>query len=190
MERRDRFEALGRLFGYPVAGYVEKVEVCRRAWADHPEVAGPLAAFAEGIRSRPSETLEEAYTATFDLAPACALEIGWHLFGECYERGEFLVKVRQALARHGVAESVELPDHLSQVLALFPRLPAEEAGAFATACLLPALEKMTANLSGKGNLFEPLLHAVARALGGEMPPQPRADAREEPAAIARNGRAI
>ena len=31
--------------------------------------------------------IEETFTRTFDVNPACALEVGWHLFGEEYARG-------------------------------------------------------------------------------------------------------
>ncbi len=189
MDRRHRFDALSRLFTYPDAGYAEKVEGCRQAWAAYPEVSARLAEFAGRIHGVSSEALEEAYTATFDLNPACALEVGWHLFGEAYERGEFLVKVRQSLARHAVVETTELPDHLSHVLALVGRMPAEEASAFTAACLLPALQKMTASLSGKESPFEPLLHAVASALQGKKLSHPLADAQSEPAVPAGNGRA-
>ncbi len=189
MERRDRWDALSRLFTYPGQDYGGRAEDCRQAWAAQPAVAALLAAFAEGIRGRSSEALEEAYTATFDLNPACALEIGWHLFGESYERGEFLVKVRQSLLRHGVAESAELPDHLSLLLPLLGRMPADEAARFTSACLLSALEKMTASLAGKGNLFEPLLQSVARALEGETLPSPLTEPQGEPAVAAGNGRA-
>ncbi len=189
MERRAQFDALSRLFTYPDAGYAEMLESCRQAWAICPETAARLAEFAGRIHGLSSEALEEAYTATFDLNPACALEVGWHLFGEAYERGEFLVKVRQSLARHAVVETTELPDHLSHVLALVGRMPAEEASAFTAACLLPALQKMTASLSGKESPFEPLLHAVASALLGEKLSHPLADAQGEPAVSAGNGRA-
>ena len=62
--------------------------------------------------------LEEAFTGTFDVNPACALEVGWHLFGEEYARGMFLVRMREELRKYGLAESSELPDHVSHVLAI------------------------------------------------------------------------
>jgi nitrate reductase assembly molybdenum cofactor insertion protein NarJ len=71
-----------------------------------------------------------------------ALEIGWHLYGEQYKRGEFLVRMRSLLRRHGIAESLELPDHLSHCLLLLPRLEEREAFQFVRGCLRPGLERI------------------------------------------------
>jgi len=40
---------------------------------------------------------------TFDINPACALEVGWHLFGEDYMRGQFLVRMREELSKYEIA---------------------------------------------------------------------------------------
>ncbi len=47
--------------------------------------------------------VEEAFTRTFDVNPACALEVGWHLFGEEYTAAMFLVRMREELRKHGSA---------------------------------------------------------------------------------------
>jgi nitrate reductase delta subunit len=65
--------------------------------------------------------LQEEYTAAFDFDPACALELGWHLFGESRERGAFLAALREDLTSAGIQESHELPDHATHVLALVAR---------------------------------------------------------------------
>jgi nitrate reductase delta subunit len=108
------------------------------------------------------EEVEEMFTRTFDINPACGPEVGWHLFGENYSRGEFLVRMRQELRRHGLPESTELPDHLAHVLAVLARLTPDEADPFAERFVLPALDKMIAGLSGKDNPYEKLLEAVRR----------------------------
>lgn len=154
---------LARLLSYPREDYQEAVQHCRQALSrELPEAASFLAKFAEAVQDKSAEELEELYTQTFDLNPACCLELGWHLYGENYERGELLVKVRSKLRRHGIAESIELPDHLTHVLPLLGRMDREEAGQFAASYLLPALEKMLASLAGKNNPFENVLQAVER----------------------------
>ena len=77
-----------------------------------------MAAFGAYSEPRDLHELEETYARTFDINPACALEVGWHLFGEEYARGLFLVRLRGEMREHGVEESSELPDHITHVLAL------------------------------------------------------------------------
>ena len=107
---------------------------------------------------------EELYTRTFDINPACALELGWHLHGESYDRGAFLVRMRALLAQHNLAESAELPDHLSHALALFGRMSDDEAAAFARESLKPALAQMRTPLAAAQNPHDHLLAAVEAVL--------------------------
>ena len=143
-------ELLAELVTYPQAGYHEHVAECRSALAEaHPAVAPLLNDFAQATAPLSIEDLQELFTRTFDLNPVCSLEIGWHLFGENYDRGALLVKMRQELRRYGVAESAELPDHLTHVLTLLGHMEPERAQEFATTCVLPAVEKMFAAFGGK-----------------------------------------
>ncbi len=167
----DLYDLAAGLLFYPGAGYREQAERCRRELAAAlPEAGDALAAFAEGVRGLPPEEVEELFTRTFDLNPTCSPEVGWHLFGENYSRGEFLVQMRQELRRHGLPESTELPDHLAHVLPVLGRLPPAEAGPFAERCVLPALDKMLAGLAGKENLYEKLLDAVRRLVAARHAP--------------------
>jgi len=143
---RAGLERLAPLFVYPDERY--------KALA----LAAPeLAAAIEGYST---EKIQELFVGTFDMNPDGAPDIGWHLYGENYDRGEFLVKLRGEMRRYGIPESTELPDHLSHVLPLVARMPEPEAGEFAKSHLLPALEKMLASLEGKQNPFEKLLRTV------------------------------
>jgi nitrate reductase delta subunit len=161
----DMHDLLATLLTYPRDDYLQVLAQCRAACP--AEASRHLAAFAERIGGLFAAELEESYTRTFDLNPQCALEVGWHLFGDTYDRGEFLVLMRQQLRRHGLEESAELPDHLTHVLPLLSRMAPDEAAALASRYVLPALEKMLAGLGGRGNPFEALLRAarclVARA---------------------------
>ncbi|MFB3819175.1 MAG: nitrate reductase molybdenum cofactor assembly chaperone [Candidatus Methylomirabilales bacterium] len=149
------------VFRYPDERYLEALRACRRSVClAAPEAAAPLGRFADAMAALSPEAQQEQFTATFDLNPACALEVGWHLFGENYERGAFLVKMRRLLTRFGVPDGGELPDHLGAVLTLLGRMPADEAAEFAGACVLPALAKMRTHLAGKSNPFESLLDAI------------------------------
>lgn len=157
----DRCDRAAGLLLYPGAGYHEQVRRCQAELAGAvPEGADFLVAFAEAIHALTPEDLEELFTRTFDLNPTCALEVGWHLFGENYSRGDFLVKMRQAMRHHGLPESAELPDHLAHVLAVLGRLPPGEYAPFAESHVLPAIDKMLAGLADQGNPYEKLLRAV------------------------------
>ena len=48
-------------------------------------------------------------------------------FGEEYARGMFLVRMREEMRKYNLAESVELPDHISHVLAVVAAMPDDEA---------------------------------------------------------------
>jgi len=168
--RRQLYEALASLFQYPAPGYAQRAADAASLDGMAPAAATKLAEFARQIAALPLEALEELYTQTFDLNPVGTPDVGWHLFGEQYERGEFLVKMRGLLRRHGLRESAELPDHLAHVLALVGRMKHEEADEFAGACLFPALDKMRAGVSGArqpaagDNPFALLLEAVGGVL--------------------------
>jgi nitrate reductase delta subunit len=156
---------LATLLRYPTENSVANVmRSCASAAAINPQLAAPLNEFLARTRGVSAEELQVLYTSTFDLDPICSLEIGWHLFGENYERGEFLVKMRGELRRLGVQESVELPDHLSHVLDALDRMDPDEAAEFAAACLFPALDKMIAGIKGKSNPFECVLVAARQLL--------------------------
>ena len=182
MTEANEFDLLASLVGYPGEEYLSKAVLCLETLAESDsEAALPLGEFLVQTRSLSLEDLQELYAATFDLDPACSLEVGWHLFGENYERGEFLVKIRGELRRLGVAESTELPDHLTHALTALGHMEPQEAADFATACLFPAVDKMRAGLKGKSNPFENALLAVSHVLERRYPRPDPEPAPAEPA---------
>ncbi len=152
---------LARLFEYPGEDYVLRARDCLAAMSrEQAEAASLLGEFFAAIQGRNIEPLQELFTRTFDLNPVCTLEIGWHLYGEDYQRGDFLVKMRQQLRAHDVPESRELPDHLTHALALLGSMEADEAAAFAGHFLIPALDKMRAGWKNNRNAFAALLEST------------------------------
>jgi nitrate reductase delta subunit len=117
-----------------------------------------------GFAELAPEELEELYTRTFDINPVCSLETGWHLFGEDYNRGAFLVRMRGSLRAHGIEEGAELPDHLESVLRLLDAMEESDATPLAREFILPALAKMRAPLAGTGNPYARVLEEVERLL--------------------------
>jgi nitrate reductase delta subunit len=136
---------LAQLFRYPQAGYAATARrLAEQAAARGSAAAAELGVFAAYAEATGPAELEEIFARTFDLNPSCAPEIGWHLFGEEYARGLLLVRLRQELRAHGVAEAEELPDHLGHVLPLLAAMDEEPGRRFAQCCVAPAAGKMLA----------------------------------------------
>jgi nitrate reductase molybdenum cofactor assembly chaperone NarJ/NarW len=165
-------DLIAQLFEYPTAGYRERITEAAAAIAlTDAHAADLLGTFAEAIGGRSLAAMEELYIQTFDLNPDACLEVGWHLFGEDYARGEFLVKVRHEMRRYGVAEREELPDSLLCVLPLAARMAQDEAAIFRSKYLLPAVEKLRKAIPADSNPFAALCAALASLLTDETAEQ-------------------
>lgn len=164
------FEALAALLAYPRPDYRARLAACREALrTGGADAIGHLEAFASRVDGLTLEQLQERFTGTFDLNPACTLDVGWHLFGDAPERGALMVALREDQERAGVSHTGELPDHLTSVLALMGR--AEPARAAALAALAaPVIEAVHRALAGRGSPYAHLLaavHAVVDGIGAE-----------------------
>jgi len=157
--------AFARLLSYPDQQASQTAELLYVVLSDEiPEAARAMSQFGAFLEQHEGWQVEEAFTETFDVNPACALEVGWHLFGEEYARGMFLVRMRQEMRKYALAESAELPDHISHVLAIVAAMPEDEAARFVTACLQPAVEKMNDALATKESPYRHLLAALAAVI--------------------------
>jgi nitrate reductase delta subunit len=154
---KAKYDRFARLFTYPGENYVDR---CREAGLN--EVAERLAPLG------PSG-IQELFTATFDWSPSTSLDLSWHLYGEQYARGEFLVRVRQLLRDHNVSESAELPDHITHILALLGRMEPRAAAEFTRDYAAPAVAKLVAALEGSASEFAPMMRAVREALPAQAP---------------------
>lgn len=164
-ERARSLGTISRLLSYPDVHYEQLVELLYLIVQDAlPEAARAVSQFGQFVEQCGEYELEEAYTRTFDVNPSCALEIGWHLFGEDYMRGQFLVRMRGELVRHEISESSELPDHLSHVLAVLGAMRDDEAHQMAHACVFPAVYKMQAALDKNGSPYRQLLRCLVLVL--------------------------
>lgn len=119
--------------------------------------SGEIAAFFDEVANVVPEGMEELYTRTFDLNPVATLEIGWHLWGEQYERGRFLADLRALQAELGIEEGTELPDHLTILL---PTLAAMHDPEPLLTKIAPALERIAAPLEEQGNPYRHLIRAA------------------------------
>ena len=156
---------MSRLLSYPDDHHDQLAELLYLiVQNDLPEAAQGISQFGQFVEQCNAVELEEAFTRTFDVNPACALEIGWHLFGEDYMRGQFLVRMREELAKYDIPESGELPDHLTHVLAVIAAMPADEARHFSHACVFPALHKMQTSLDKNESPYRHIIRCLILVL--------------------------
>ncbi len=165
--KQTLLDAIAGLFGYPGGGqtdggpqgdFAERLAACRALVEERlPGRGEKLAVLEERSRRMSRGEIEEMFTRTFEINPVCALEVGWHVYGEEYARGALMVRLREELRRHGIPEITELPDHLTHVLQLLGRLEPELADDLAGRYVIPALEKMLAGVEGKDCPYEELL---------------------------------
>lgn len=120
--------------------------------------------FIDAVKDKPVQEIEELYTQTFDMNPLCCLEVGWHLYGENYDRGAFLVRMRELMRRCELKESSELPDHLTHVLNVLARMERAEADEFALKHVLPALDKILLGFASQTNPYENILKTIRTIL--------------------------
>lgn len=117
-----------------------------------------LEAFALVASTTSPEDMAELYTRSFDLNPDCVLEIGWHLFGESYKRGQFLAMMRHHLRENGIDVGQDLPDYLPALLDLTMKLETQDAIDLVDDCILPAMEKIQSAM--KEGAYAHLLQAL------------------------------
>ncbi len=168
VRQRRLLAAFAELLAYPRRELIAAARRCRELIAgDHP-AAAPLARFLACVeRGAPGE-LEELYTATFDLQPACAPYLGTHLCGETPKRAVFLSQLAGVYAASGFRPRGELADHISEVLAFLAECPEDvEREVLLRDGLLPALERMAAALRERGNPYHDLLAALLASLAPE-----------------------
>ncbi len=160
MENKSQMlHIFARLLSYPEANYQEQAFALYRAFEKDGARQRRLLPFYDFVRLALPGKIEEMFTRTFDLNKTTCLEIGWHLYGEDYKRGEFLVRMRQSLAEYGIPESIELPDHLSHCLQLVAALDQEDAPIYVERFLAPALKIILENFE-RDNPFRPLVQVL------------------------------
>ena len=162
-------DLLAALLEYPTDESVAGMASAAQALREQFPVTEKLELFCDTLAGKSLHELEELYTRTFDLNPTCTLEIGWQIFGEQYERGTFLVRMRETLRKFDIPEGKELPDHLCSALRVLARLEGVDADNFAGVFILPALRKMCEKFL-KDNPYRCVLETI-KDLVGELHPK-------------------
>ncbi|HSQ19014.1 MAG TPA: nitrate reductase molybdenum cofactor assembly chaperone, partial [Blastocatellia bacterium] len=157
---------LADLLDYPVADWQARCDECKELLtAESESFMSQFSLFASETERLSLSDLQELYTRTFDLSPVCALDIGYHLFGENYKRGVFLANLRKTEAPFDLGQEHQLPDYLPVLLRLLTKLDDEELrSALIVDCMIPALEKMLKTLSEGENPYRHLIELVRLVL--------------------------
>lgn len=172
MKTLSLYSRLARLLEYPQDDYQDVLKETVSSTKSHDLMESDAMKvfeehfnqFASAMRPMTLDQIQELYTQTFDINPICTLEVGWHLYGEAYERGAFLVKMRELLRTNNIEEATELPDHLTYMLRLMNVEDIDGGEVLIGRYALPAIEKILKGFEGHTNPFELLLKAINSVL--------------------------
>lgn len=160
------FDLFADLLEYPTFATPLKTGLCcQQLQMSQPEAGNLLESFYREIEQRTLEQLQELYTVTFDMQPACYPYVGYHLFGESYKRGAFMARLNEAYHSSGFSTGHELPDHVSVILRFLGQERGRRQDDFDRVLLreglAPALEKMGAALKQPaGNPYACVISAL------------------------------
>jgi nitrate reductase assembly molybdenum cofactor insertion protein NarJ len=139
-----QYKVLAELYKYPSAQLPQKIKECAEMLEkNYPSTLKTFGKFSDWVENTPIYEREEVFTKTFHIQAVCYLDLGYVIFGEDYKRGEFLVNMKSEQAKAGNDCGIELPDNLSNVLTLIPKLQDETLrNELSVMVLKPALQKM------------------------------------------------
>jgi nitrate reductase assembly molybdenum cofactor insertion protein NarJ len=141
---KSQYKILSELFLYPTEGYHNKVNECMLMLQEkYPDAAKSFVRFSDYINSKTLYEVEEVFGFTFHIQAICFLDIGYVLFGEDYNRGEFLVNMKREQAKINHDYGDELADNLPHVLQLLAKSDdIELVQELSIRAVIPAIEKM------------------------------------------------
>jgi len=122
--------------------------------------------FITRLEGEEAISLQEQYTALFDMSPSTTLNVTYHLWGDGEKRARLLTKLQQVYAVAGLEKkSRELPDFLPLILEFLASVPrATQSGAIRTSLrgvkrLVEHLKPIASHYSG---ILEPLLELIVK----------------------------
>ncbi len=171
MRDLKHYTALAEIFRYPGPDRENFVGEWRKIiWNTVPEMAGKLEIFISHIHEKPLTTQQEYFIGTFDVQALCFLDIGYVLYGEDYNRGVFLVNMKNEQEKAGNDCGYELPDHLPNMLSLIPKLVDENlAEELVCSMMVPALENMIEAFGSNENVYKGMLEILLGIMGSDFP---------------------
>lgn len=161
----ELYDSFAAVFNYPEQNYRDQVKKCGTLVKElYPDNSEAVAQFSDFVSQAKDSELEELYVRTFDVQAICCLEVGYSVFGEDYKRGQFLAHMKPVYREKEVDCGSELPDFLSNILRLIPKLNYGDAAELVKNILLPGLDKMISGFDNKGNVYRYPMEAVRNVL--------------------------
>jgi len=158
------------LLDYPGPQLLDQARECAKLLkVDHPEAAEHVAYFLAFCKDAAPGQLEEVYTGTFDMNPACYIFAGYLLFGESFKRGKFLVGLQERYQQRGFSAGSELADHLAVMFRFLATLKIDDVlgQELLEDCLVPVVQRMNKNFkhdNERPNPYARVLRAVLNVL--------------------------
>lgn len=143
-ERALLLSLLAELLDYPTERLAEQARRCEELILEvAPAAAGLVRALRAFAETTSLGEQEEVYTGFFDLNPVCYPYLGYHLFGESYQRSAFLLALREQYRAYGFEyRGAELADRLSVALRFLTVADDDACREFVSEGILPALRRM------------------------------------------------
>lgn len=171
MRNLNHYTILADVFKYPEKGRNKSLSGLTEIVSKlAPKMTPKVQPFVVHIEQKPISEQQEYYIATFDVQALCFLDIGYVLYGEDYNRGVFLVNMKNEQEKAGVDCGSELPDHLPNILTLLPRFQDEKiAEEMICSILIPALEKMIESFNSNDNVYKGMLKVLMKIMENDFP---------------------
>ncbi len=161
-ERMQIYRCFSLLLDYPTVNLVEQTKTSIDLLKKEYSVEQMLN-FLSFVESTPLGRLEEVYTSTFDINPACHIFAGHILFGESFKRGAFMAALSEEYQTRHFDAGKELADHIPVLFRFLSTLDSNDtfANELIKDCLIPVFEKMNANFDDDSpNPYIPILDGV------------------------------
>jgi len=163
-QRQQIYQSFSQLLNYPSSNLAEQIRAnIDLLEKDYPQVAEQIVPFLSFVENTPSGRLEEIYTGTFDVNPACHIFAGHILFGESFKRNTFMAELAVEYEKRGFDTEKELVDHIPLLFRFLCTIDPEETIAtdLLSECLIPVFEKMNENFKDDStNPYLPVLRST------------------------------
>ena len=163
-QRQQIYQSFSQLLNYPSSNLVEltraTIDLLEK---DYPQAAELIAQFLGFVEKTEFGRLEEIYTGTFDVNPACHIFAGHILFGESFKRNSFMAELAVEYEKQGFDTEKELVDHIPLLFRFLCTVEPEETIAIdlISECLIPVFEKMNENFKDDStNPYMPVLRST------------------------------
>jgi nitrate reductase delta subunit len=175
----DPLQVLSVLLHYPDQELLNGLDEIESFVARLPqsETKQAMQAFIGDLKTQPLISVQERYTALFDMDPATTLNITYHAFGDNAKRAAALAYLQHNYVQAGWERLTgELPDYLPLMLEFLSVCPHPALTAPVWQCL-QGMPPLVARLEEKAPVYAALLQPIATMANERCP---AVDGRDQP----------